>query len=52
MHGAGSTRIAGPSRACSDASSAFEPASSHEIDSHTRTVSSGGAASPSFTTSK
>ena len=33
-------------------SSSWAPASSHAIESHTRTVSAGGGVSPSFTTSK
>ena len=52
MHGAGSTRTPGPSSAGSFSSSARAPAISHAIESHTRTVTAGGAASPSITTSK
>ena len=52
MQGACSTRTSLPSSFGSLSSSALAPASSHDSESHTRTVIAGGAASPSFTTSK
>src|SRR6185436_15893866 len=50
--GACSTRTSFPSTPGSVSSSERDPARSHEIESQTRTVIAGGAASPSFTTSK
>ena len=52
MQGAAITRTFGPSVALSRSSSPSAPAMRQESVSHTRTVSFGGAASPSFTTSK
>ena len=53
MQGARSTRMrAGSSSASSAARSASAPASWQGSESHTRTVSVGGAGSPSRTTSK
>ena len=52
MHGAGSTRTPAARSASTSRSSASPPASLHDSVVQTRTVSAGGAASPSFTTSK
>ncbi len=51
-HGAWSTRTSFPRLVESFSIKSSEPKSAHEIESHTRTVSAGGAGSPSFTTSK
>ena len=50
--GAGMTRTPAPAASRTSASNLPAPASSHANESHTRTVSGGGAAAPSFTTSK
>src|SRR5207237_1087694 len=52
MHGARSTRTSGPTSDGSFAMRSSAPAIAHESVSHTRTVTFGGAFSPSFTTSK
>ena len=50
--GAWSTRTSAPRIPGSLSRSVCDPASSHAIESHTRTVRAGGAVSPSLTTSK
>jgi hypothetical protein len=52
MHGAAITRTLGPTSFGSLSRSCCAPAMRHDRVSHTRTVTAGGADSPSFTTSK